>query len=104
MLQVFSQPQNLYFLVVGSIQMLTYAPIGVLPQYISPTGPFGTAGKGLSTLRFTRRPVVGDRLDTVLSCFGSMDERPLGRYEGELDGDNDCFLFRYQRRTGFLKR
>lgn len=47
--QVFSQRQNIYFLCVGFIQVLTWSRLGVLPAYISPTGPWGTAGSFKST-------------------------------------------------------
>eukprot|EP01129_Flabellula_baltica_P007095 TRINITY_DN2729_c0_g1_i2.p1 TRINITY_DN2729_c0_g1~~TRINITY_DN2729_c0_g1_i2.p1 ORF type:complete len:581 (+),score=100.38 TRINITY_DN2729_c0_g1_i2:64-1806(+) len=47
---VFSNKENIYFLIVGLVQVSTFPLIGLLPQYLSPTGPWGTAGPLLGTV------------------------------------------------------
>lgn len=41
-IQYFKKLENIYFLIIGLFQLLTYHKIAILPSYWSPTGPFST--------------------------------------------------------------
>ncbi len=42
LIQYFKNLENIYFLIIGIFQLLTYHKIAILPSYWSPTGPFST--------------------------------------------------------------